>query len=184
MTRGSVRGYQHGGSRPVLETSISSGDSYLRSIAFLICIVPLAANGCQEPVGADTLPPPTFIVSPSTVAPGDSFAVVFTLRNPTGQSVTITSGAGCLFFLGAVRGSEPVSVQGLTYYCTASITTFQIPPHDSLRAVRRAVAAERGGTGIGTPLRAGTYRIQTMMNTTALPDVEAPLTVSEPSGAT
>ena len=156
-----------------------------RVVAVFLTFVALGPLSCGEPLGTDALPAPAFIVSPNTVAPGDTFAVVFTLRNPTGRTVTITSGAGCLFFLRALRGSDQVSVQGLPYFCTAAITSFQLPPHGSLEVVRRALAAERRGTGPGSPLPLppGQYRIQTMMNA-ALPDLEALLTVVDSSGAT
>ena len=155
----------------------------MRGLALFIPTLALVTNSCRESVGLDVLPPPSFRVLPSTVAPGDSFAVVFTLRNPTDRTVSITSGAGCLFFLRAFQDSSEISVQGLTYFCTAGFRTFQVPPHDSLQAVRRGVAAERTGTATGTPLRAGTYRIRTLMNA-ALPEMEAPLTVVDTGGAT
>lgn len=154
----------------------------MRAIAVLVAIVALAP-ACSEPFGSGDLPPPTFVVKPSTVAPGDSFTVVFTLRNPSARPVTITSGAGCLFFLQARRDTEPVSVQGLAYLCTAVVTHFQVPPFGSIQGVRRAAAVERSGAAPGQPLPAGEYRIRTIMNA-ALPDVEALLTVVDTSGAT
>ena len=155
----------------------------MREFAALIPIVAFAAYGCDVPTAASELPPPSFIVSPATVAAGDSFTVAFTLRNPTGRAVNISSGAGCLFFLRTFRDSDAISVQGLTYFCTASIQPFTIPPHDSLHVVTHAVAAERVGAGVTAPLPPGNYRIQTMMNA-ALPELEAPLTVVSPDGAT
>ena len=155
----------------------------MRELAALIPLVALAAYGCEVPTRASELPPPSFIVSPATVAPGDTFTVAFTLQNPTDRAVNITSGAGCLFFLRTFRDSDAISVEGLTYFCTASIRTFTIPPHDSLHVVRHAVAAERLDAGVTAPLPPGIYRIQTMMNA-ALPELEAPLTVAGPDGAT
>jgi len=150
----------------------------MRAAALFVSIVTLSPIGCQEPVGTDDLLHPTFQVSPATVAPGDSFAVVFTIRNPNSQTVTISSGAGCLFFLRALRGAHQVSVQGLTYVCTAAITAFDVPAHGSLNLVRYGVAAERTGVGVGTPLPPGEYRIQTMMNA-SLPELEVVLTVQD-----
>ena len=155
----------------------------MRALAVVIPCLALAAYGCDAPLRPNDLPAPTFTVTPATVAPGDSFAVVFELRNPTSRTMTITSGSGCLFFLGAFRGSDAISVEGLTYFCTASISTFSIPPYHSLRFVQRAVAVERIGGGASVPLPPGEYRIRTMMNA-ALPDVEATLTVEDASGAT
>ena len=150
----------------------------MRAAVLFVSIITLSPIGCQEPAGTDDLLRPTFQVSPETVAPGDSFAVVFTVRNPTSQTVTISSGAGCLFFLRALRDSHQVSVQGLTYFCTAAITAFEVPPRGSLNLVRNGVAAERIGVGVGTPLPPGEYRIQTMMNA-ALPELQAVLTVQD-----
>ncbi len=153
----------------------------MRPSAVLLLII--ALTSCRDPVRVSDLPAPTFVLRPDTVAPGDSFSVVFTLRNPTRQTVTIPSSYGCLFFLRAFRDANPVSVQGLTYFCTTAVRTFEVAPGDSLVAVRRAVAAERTVNGPATPLPAATYRIQTMMNA-ALPDLEAVLTVVDSSGAT
>ena len=129
---------------------------------------------CHAPAPSepDELPPPTFVAQPATVVRGDTFAVVFTLRNPTTDTVRIGSAYGCLFFLSAFRGSDTVAMQGTRYGCTASFRMFKVPPDDSLRIVHELVAAEL------TPLPAGTYRIQTQMNA-ALPDLEAVVTVVE-----
>ena len=130
----------------------------------------LAGLECHAPGGPDELPAATFVAQPAAVAPGDSFAVVFTLRNPTRDTVTIGSAYGCLFFLRAYRGSDQVAMQGTRYGCTAAFRRFAVPPGDSLRIVHDLVAAEL------TPLPPGTYRIQTQMNA-ALPDLEAEVIV-------
>lgn len=137
---------------------------------------------CSDPVGTDELPPPTFVVRPARVAPGDTFAVVFTLRNPTRRTVTIGSGYGCLFFLRAFHGSEPVSMEGAIYFCTAAIRAFTVAPGDSLHVVRALVAARRDYPQAPTPLAPGIYRVRTEMNA-ALPDVEAVVTVVDPAGS-
>lgn len=130
----------------------------------------LAGLECHAPGGPDELPPPTFVAQPATVASGDTFAVVFTLRNPTRDTVRIGSAYGCLFFLSAFRGSDAVAMEGTRYGCTAAFRTFVVPPRDSLRIVHELVAAEL------TPLPRGIYRVQTQMNA-ALPDLEAHVTV-------
>lgn len=149
-----------------------------------VILVGLASTGiqCHAPGGPDELPPPTFVAQPATVAPGDTFAVVFTVRNPTRDTVTITSSYGCLFFLSAFRGSDPVSMEGTGYGCITVIGTFAVPPRDSLRIAHRLVAAQRNYPNAPTPLPAGTYRVRTQMNA-ALPDREAVVTVVDPEGA-
>jgi hypothetical protein len=151
----------------------------------LVVLIPILAffAGCQEPASPATFPQPSFTVAPDRVAPGDSFVVAFTLQNRTPRAVTVTSGASCLFFLQARRVSEPVSIPGLSYGCFDVVTTFRVPPFGSLSVVRHAVADERTGVGVSSPLPAGEYKIQTMM-LAPLPDQEATLTVVDPSGAT
>ena len=167
MTRSSVVGYA----------------KEMRTFLAPILILTVAIAGCHEPVSPAGLETVRFTVTPSTVAPGDSFVVEFTLRNPTPRTVAVTSGASCLFFLQTHRATEPVSVPGLSYGCLAVVTKFEVPPWGSLRIVRPAVAAERSGGGSSHPLPAGEYKIQTMM-LAPLPDQEATLTVVDPSGAT
>jgi hypothetical protein len=154
----------------------------MRSLVALIPVLTVAIGGCHEPVGPAGLETVRFRVTPSTVAPNDSFVVEFTLRNPTWRTLTVTSGASCLFFLQTHRATEPVSIPDLSYGCFAVVTTFEVPPWGSLRVVRHAVAAERTGVGSRSPLPQGEYKIQTMM-LAPLPDQEATLTVVDPSGA-
>jgi hypothetical protein len=155
----------------------------MRRLIVLIPILTVAIGGCHEPVGPAGVEIVRFTVMPHTVAPNDSFVVEFTLRNPTMRTLTVTSGASCLFFLQTHRATEPVSITGLSYGCLAMVTTFVVPPLGSLTIVRQAVAAERTGGGSSSPLPAGEYKIQTMM-LAPLPDQEAILTVDDPSGAT
>src|SRR5688572_29068853 len=99
----------------------------MRRIGLLIPILVLFAS-CEQPVTGPAPPRFSFTVTPATVAPGDSFLVEFTLQNPTRQTLTVTSGSGCLFFLQVTKVSEPVSVRGLSYGCLAVVTTFQVKP--------------------------------------------------------
>src|SRR5688572_16598716 len=147
----------------------------MRRIGLLIPILVLVTS-CEEPVTAPASPRLSFTVTPATVAPGDSFVVEFTLQNPTRQTLTVTSGSGCLFFLQVTRVAEPVSVRGLSYGCLAVVTTFHVKPFGSLKVVRHAVADERTGVGVSSPLPVGQYKIQTIM-LAPLPDQEATLTV-------
>lgn len=148
--------------------------------------VTLAGVACDDPVGAGGLPPPSFLARPDTVAPGDTFAVVFTLLNPSRDTVTIASAYGCLFFLEVFNGPDPVSMYGAAYACTAAFRTFEVPPQDSLHVVHALVAARASPQppyGAGAPLPPGTYRIRTRMNAD-LADLEARVTVVDSVGAT
>jgi len=141
--------------------------------------------GCRQPAALDALPPPTFLAQPDSVAAGDTFAVVFTLRNPTPSTVTITSASGCLFFLQVFHETDQVDMEGASYFCTAAIRTFEVAPGDSLHFVRNLVAAQPNPSppyGPGAPLPVGRYRIRTQMNA-PLADVEAFVIVVDSVGA-
>jgi hypothetical protein len=169
-----------GDGQPFVESPLNT--SLVLSLPTVILAgLALAGPECHAPGGPDELPPPTFVAHPATVAPGDTFAVVFALHNPTRETVTIGSSYGCLFFLRAFRGSDPISMEGATYFCTAALRTFEVPPGESLRVTHTLVAAERNYPQAPTPLPAGIYRIQTQMNA-ALPDLEAEVTVVDPAG--
>jgi hypothetical protein len=152
----------------------------------LLAGLALTSVGCHEPTGSGQLPPPSFLAQPDTLVPGDTFEVVFTLHNPTRDTVVITSAYGCLFFLQVFRGPDPVSMEGASYVCTAAVRTFEVPPGDSLQLVRTLVAAQPNPSapyGAGAPLPAATYRIRTQMNA-ALPDAEVLVTVADSVGRT
>ncbi len=140
--------------------------------------VALACAGSLEP---GDLPPPSFLARPDTVLPGDTFKIVFALRNPTGDTLVIHSAYGCLFFLESFRGDEPVAIQGTTYACTANFRTFKIAPADSLHFVLELVAVLANARPAQLP--PGTYRIRTRMNAD-LADLETRVTVIDSVGAT
>ena len=138
----------------------------------------LTASACRELPTSLGLPSPTFLAQPDTVTPGDTFRLVFVLRNPGTHPVSITSSYGCLFFLEAFRGQDPAAMDGTSYYCTAAIHSIALAPGDSLQIVQSIVAAAGGA-----PLHPATYRIRTRMDA-PLPDVEASVTAVKSVGAT
>jgi hypothetical protein len=144
--------------------------------------VALAGIGCENPLDVGALPAPTFVAIPDTVAPGDTFAVVFTLRNPTQFRARV--GVTChLFYPEIFREEEPMApVVGVGGYACVSPRIIEIAAQDSVMETDQIVAALPGPDGL-TPFPAGVYRIRARMEI-ALPDLETVLTVVDSAEGT
>ena len=152
----------------------------------LVSMICVTAGGCDSPTASRGAPfqPLTLRSEPDTVAPGDTFFVVFTLRNPSRDTQTVRSAMGCLYFLESLVGEQTVFLRYIMYYCTAMPLTFQIPPRDSLQQIHRLVAEVQNPEPPYDwgPAPSGIYRIRTRMNAD-LPNVETSVTVMDSHGA-
>lgn len=121
----------------------------------------------------------SFVVTPATVAAGDSLRAVLSLGNPTGQSVSLTGLYSCPAFLFAQRDGTDVELEGSKFACLPASTNFRIAPRDSLVVSYHLTAAVRtpGTSGPYTAAAAGTYRLRADLNM-SLPDMEATFTVT------
>ena len=121
----------------------------------------------------------SFVVTPGTVAPGDSLRAVLTLHNPTGRSVSLTGLYACPAFLFAKRDAVEIELEGSKFDCPPAATNFRIASRDALVVNYHLKAAVRtpGTSGPYTAAAAGTYRLRADLNM-SLPDMEATFTVT------
>ncbi len=129
-------------------------------------LIALAVGGC-----ADTLTPEglvaTFDVHPDIVRAGDSVSASITVHNITGDSLTISSGTGCMAFLRAYRDLRRVIVKGSNYGCLTYGWAIPIGPRDSVTEVHGLVALlleEKAPWTYVVPPAPGVYTLQAVMN--------------------
>ena len=107
-------------------------------------------------------------IQPETVLPGDSFSARVSIENPTSDAVTLTSGAGCIAFVGVYAGNDRHwEFDGTNYLCTAVIVDFVVPPQDSIITVWLVRAGDAEG-----PAQSGTYKFRVDFNVAELPLLE------------
>ena len=90
------------------------------------------AGACAEPVGTISDLRVDFRVQPSAVASGDSLIARLTIINPTDDSIKLFSGSSCVTTLDAFRDNTRVDLRGTAFGCRTVVSTFVIPPRDSL----------------------------------------------------
>lgn len=151
-----------------------------RQVVFLLVVPP--ALGCSLGDVVNELRP-SFVLEPSTVAPGDSFQAVLKVENPTLRSVTLYGGATCLTVLRVFRGTEPVDLAGTRFFCAGTIRSWTFPARNTVTVVHlMAAAVYPSGDASGEPAPAppGTYTVRAEL-TLDLPHMEAELVVWEPN---
>jgi len=99
----------------------------------------------------------TAAVSRSPVSVGDTASLIFTLRNPTSQRVTLTFPSGCQITARVRRGRHEVWPQ--PYGCTAALTSIVLQPGQQ-RVVRlpfNAISGEELAIYAGPAFTPGAY---------------------------
>jgi hypothetical protein len=141
----------------------------------------LLAVACADPSGIETELERSFIVTPETMAPGDSLEAVLTIANPTLRAASFIGQYSCPAFLTAFRGETEVELEGSKFDCPAAFTQFRIDALDTLRVRYRLVANVRtpGSSDPYTPAPVGAYRLRADLNM-SLPDMEAAFAVASP----
>lgn len=107
-------------------------------------------------------------IQPDSIRAGDSFSPRISIENPTSDSVTLTSSAGCIAFVGVYAGNDRHGeFEGTNFACTAAITNFVVPPHDSIITVWPLRAGDADG-----PAQSGRYKFRVGFNVGVLPLLE------------
>ncbi len=114
----------------------------------------------------------TLTVSPGTLDPPGTVVATLTYQNLTADTVTFSSGVGCLSFASVYREGTRISFPSTDYYCTSAVTYRQLEPHGSLTATW-PLTFERADS-VSTP--SGRYRFVAQLNTHA-EDLEQHFTV-------
>ena|SRR5687767_7902049 len=99
----------------------------------------------------------TAAVSKSRVSVGDTASLIFRLRNPTSQKVTLTFPSGCQITARVRRGRHEVWPQ--PYACTAAITSIVLQPGQE-RVVKlpfNAISGEELAIYAGPAFTPGAY---------------------------
>src|SRR5262245_14421511 len=89
--------------------------------AALATVVPLGTGSCDSPTGADSSKSFSFLIEPDTVASGDSFAVLYTLRNPTTDTMRVQFGTSCFITPSVYRSDSQVVMKGTDFACLQEI---------------------------------------------------------------
>jgi hypothetical protein len=134
----------------------------------------LAVLGCGNPVGTVDDVRVDFRLEPSVVRAGDSMTVSLVINNPTGDTVRLVSRSSCVATIDVLVDDERLDMQGTGFGCLAVITTFLIPPGDSLTRTFDLVAwlrENRAPWRYIDPPPPGVYQLQAAMHV-ELPDQE------------
>jgi hypothetical protein len=141
----------------------------------------LALLACGNPVGtADDLRV-DFRLEPSAVRAGDSMTASLAINNSTGDTVRLVSRSSCVATLDVLVDEERVDMQGTGFGCFAVITTFLIPPGDSLTRSFGLVMwlrEHRAPWRYIEPLPPGVYRLRAAIKV-ELPDQEREFRVTQ-----
>lgn len=99
----------------------------------------------------------TAAVSKSRVTVGDTASLIFTLRNPTSQKVTLTFPSGCQITARVRRGRHEVWPD--PYACTAAITSIVLQPGQQRAVTLRfnAISGEELAIFAGPAFTPGAY---------------------------
>jgi len=139
-------------------------------LASLVAAFPLLA--CSEPIGTVSDLRTGFRIEPSVVRAGDSMVAKLVITNPTDDSIRISSGSSCVTTLDALRDDRRLDLQGTAFGCLTVVTTFVIPPRDSLVRVFDLVAMLREDQSpwrYVNPPPVGAYQLRAAMEVN-LPD--------------
>ncbi len=149
--------------------------SFLRNAMMKRCpwlLIILTACLFADPVGpseADALGLHlSLTIQPDSVLPGGSFSARVSIENPTSDAVTLTSGAGCIAFVGVYAGNDRHGeFEGTNYACTTAFVDFVVLPQDSIITVWPVRAGDADG-----PAQSGPYRFRVGFNVRELPLLE------------
>ena len=107
-------------------------------------------------------------IQPDSVRPGDSFSARLSIENPTSNGVTLTSGYGCIAFVGVYAGNDRRrEFEGTNYACTTAFVDFVVPPQDSIITVWPLRAGDADGLA-----QSGTYKFRVDFNVAEMPLLE------------
>jgi hypothetical protein len=139
-------------------------------VPLVAAVVPFTA--CSEPTGTVDDLRIGFSVQASVVRAGEPLIAKLVITNPTRDTIKVSSGSSCVATLDAVRNNERVDLQGTAFACLTVVTTFAIPPRDSLVRNFALVAMLREGQSpwrYVVPPEPGIYQLRAAMQV-GLPD--------------
>lgn len=133
-------------------------------------MLPLVA--CADAVGTVDDLRVAFRVQPTVVQNGDSMVARLAIVNPTADTITLSSGSGCVITLDVLKDGQRVDMEGSTWACTTAVTYFRIAPRDSLVSAHDLVALLREDQSpwrYVKPPASGVYQVRAAMQVN-LPD--------------
>lgn len=136
----------------------------------LVGVLPFVA--CSETTGTVSDLRVEFHFDTNSVRAGDPMVATLVITNPTRDTIRVSSGSSCVATLDALRAGERVDLQGTAFGCLTVISTFAIPPRDSLVRTFDLIAMLREDHSpwrYVVPPPPGTYRLRANMQV-GLPD--------------
>lgn len=143
-------------------------------------LLPALFGACGNPFAPFNGIQLSFRAVPASVQTGDSFTAILTIVNTRLDTLAFLSGDSCVATLTVTRGITPVLMTGSSFGCLAVVTSFRIPPRDSLvRAFQMEASIREDAPPFRTFLApGGLYTIHTRMHVD-LPDVAVSVLVRD-----
>jgi hypothetical protein len=102
----------------------------------------------------------TLTVSPERVTPPATVVAALRYENTSADTVTVTSGMGCLSFAAVYSGTTQIEFESTAYACTAVGMAHPVAPGE---AIGMEWPLPIGGNGVSLPR--GTYQFVAYLNT-------------------